>query len=200
MNPRRAVLLCAALCIAGLPGASRGQAVARVPVDRVERDLHYTVRGSDAAALAREMAELGPQHPTGRRAWAYTAWELRSRYALELDGRNCRLLDPTVVLEVRTTLPRWEPKAVVTSRLRSNWRRMLVKAAEHERMHRRHAMDAADAAAAAIARVPATGECAALEGQMRSALRRASAAAARRGRLYDRDTDYGRLQGVRLGD
>lgn len=190
------------MLVPGLPSARAAEAsyVGAVPVERIERRLHYIVNAADAPGLAREMAERGPQHPTGRRAWAYTAWELRSRYALEREGRNCRLLDPAVVLEVRTTLPRWEPKAVASSRLRSSWRRMLDRATAHEEEHRLHALDAARAAAIAIAAVPDRGDCRAIEAQVRAALRRASAEAMRRSRVFDRTTDYGRLQGVRLAD
>lgn len=186
--------------VAGVLALPVATAATPVPVEIVERSAHYAVHGSDGNALAREMAERGPQHPTWRRAWACTAWELRSRYALERDGRPCRLLEPAVVLDVVTTMPRWEPKGVVPMRLRASWRRMLDKAADHEREHRRHGVDAAQAAALALAAVPASGDCALIERQVRSAIRRASSDALRRSRIFDRETDYGRLGGVRLGD
>ncbi len=193
----RARLAC---IVAGMVAWPVATGATPVPVEIVERSAQYLVHGHDGNALAREMAERGPQHPTGRRAWAYTAWELRSRYALERDGRHCRLLEPTVVLDVVTTMPRWEPKGVVPMRLRATWLRMLDKAADHERVHRRHGVEAAHAAAAALAAVPASGDCALIERQVRSALRRASSDALRRSRIFDRETDYGRLGGVRLGD
>lgn len=171
-----------------------------MPVHVTDRTEYYVVRGADAATLVREMAERGPQHPTGRRAWAYTAWELRSRYALERHGRACRLLDPEIVLDVTVTLPRWEPQAPAPARLRSAWRRMLDKATAHERVHRLHGIEAAHAAAAAVADVPATGDCSDLERRLRSAVRRAIGAATQRSRVFDRETDYGRRAGVRLDE
>lgn len=171
-----------------------------VPVDIVDRREHYEVQATDAVGLGREMAQRGPQHPTGRRAWAYTMWELRARYAVEPGDGGCRLMGPAVVLEVTTTLPHWRPAAPTRARLRSTWQRMLANAASHEATHREHAVDAARSAALEIARVDARESCAQVEGGVRAALRRASAEAARRSRLFDQQTDYGRRGGVRLGD
>lgn len=180
--------------------AAAGIDAAAVPVDVIDRREHYEVRAVDAQGLGREMAERGPQHPTGRRAWAYTAWELRARYAVEAGAGTCRLLDPAVVLEVATTLPHWRPKSPVRSRLRSSWQRMLGKASAHEAVHRAHAVDAARAAAVEIAAITPGATCADTERQVRMALRRARAEATRRSRLFDQQTDYGRRDGVRLAD
>lgn len=171
-----------------------------VPVDVIDKRVHYEVQANDAAGLAAEMAERGPQHPTGRRAWAYTAWELRARYAVEPGASRCRLLDPAVVLEVTTTLPHWRPSRPVRTRLRASWTRMLAKAGEHEATHRQHAIDAARAAAVDIAAIREHGDCAGVERRVRDALRRANNAATRASRQFDAATDFGSRAGVRLVD
>lgn len=178
-------------------GAADGEGV---PVEIIDRQEQYDVRASDAAGLVREMAERGPQHPTGRRAWAYTAWELRARYAVEAGRDGCRLLDPAVVIEVATTLPQWRPGRPASARLRSSWTRMLRKAAEHEAVHRSHGLEAARAAALELAGIAHAPRCANLERRVREAIRRASHDAMRRSRAFDAATDYGRRAGVRLSD
>ena len=175
-------------------------AAAGVPVEIVDRHEQYDVRASDAAGLVREMAERGPQHPTGRRAWAYTAWELRARYAIEPSKGECRLVDPAVVVEIVTTLPHWRPVRPASSRLRASWPRMLAKAAEHEAVHRAHGIDAARVAARELADLRAAPRCADIERQVRATIRRASHDAMRRSRAFDAATDYGRRAGVRLTD
>lgn len=201
MNARLAGL---ALALVGAPSSARDggdslQATG-VPVQRIEHGLHYVVTGSSATILARQMTERGPRHPSGRQAWAYTAWELRARYTLVARDGGCKLVDPTVLLEVWTTLPRWEPRRTPASGLLRSWQRMLDRAAGHEQEHRRHALDAAQVAATAIANLPARAECHAIDAQVHSALRRARAEATHRSGVFDRETDYGRLQGVRLAD
>lgn len=192
--------LVAVLGTAIISGASDPALPSGVPVEIVDVAASYTVDAVDAEGLVREMAERGPQHPTGRRAWAYTAWSLRARYVIEPAPTGCRLLDPAVVLDVTTTLPRWQPRSRPSRRLRSGWDRMLRKARAHEAEHRRHAVDAANDAAAQITTIRTGGACADLERSVRSALRKASTAAAQRSRVFDRDTDYGRGQGVGLAD
>lgn len=171
---------------AAAPAARAGDGVA---VEVIDRQAPYGVRATDAAGLAREMAERGPQHPTGRRAWAYTAWAMRARYAVERTAAGCRLVEPTIVLDVSTTLPHWRPSAPARASLKSAWKRMLDQASAHEAAHRGHGIDAANAAAADIGRIGPGPDCADVERRVRAALRRASAEATRRGRAFDRDTD-----------
>lgn len=173
---------------------------AAVPLDVVDRTEHYRLQATDGPGLWREVVERGPQHPTGRRALAYTAWELGARYATRADPDGCRLLDARVRLEVVTTLPDWRPAGPTGGRLRGNWRRMLAHASAHEAEHRRHALDAARAAAVAIAAIAAGPGCAEVERRVRATLRHATGEAERRSRRFDRETDHGRRGRVPLAD
>lgn len=190
----------AALIVATAVAVAEPMTARDVPVEVIDRASTYEVTADNAVELTHEMAERGPQHPTGRRAWAYTSWELRANYTLEQSRGRCRLADATVLLEVDTTLPSWTPRHPPRAALRLAWRRMLESAREHERVHRLHAVEAAGAAASALTNAGEASTCAGVEKRVRTALRRASDDAAAKSRQFDRDTDYGRRAGVRLGD
>lgn len=169
-----------------------------VPVEVVDRDQTYAVDANSAEGLAAQMAERGPQHPFGRRAWAYTAWELRAPYTLERGKAACRIGETRVVLVVTITLPAWTPHRPAPHTLRSAWARMRRKAGEHEAVHRTHGIEAAHDAASRIAAIEPDGNCITLERAVRSALRAAIRAAGDRSRAFDLETNYGQRQGVRL--
>lgn len=191
-------MLASVACAAALAGIGPSGANGRVPVEINDRAETYLLRATGVRGLAAEIEERGPQHPTGRRAWAYTGWTLDARYATEAGRTGCRLVEPTLVLVVVTTLPDWRPKGPPTRGLRAQWSRMLGKARAHEAVHRDHAVAAAHAAAAELATIETGPSCSDLERRVRSALRRAIAEAGRESREFDRRTDYGRREGVGL--
>lgn len=171
--------------------AGVGLSVPAVPVQIEDIHATYVVRGEDAPTLTAEMTTYGPQHPTGRRAWAYTAWEVSTRYELDAGTGGCTLSQPRVSVQVSTTLPQWTPTRRPGQRLRRAWRRLLVQLEAHEAEHRRHALTAARATAEGLAALPAMPDCRSLERQARLVLRRAVAAAGRESRAFDRATDFG---------
>lgn len=173
----------------GFAGVVVAAALAPVEVEDVHRS--YTLVGGDAVTLTHEMARLGPQHPTGRRAWAYTAWEVSARYELDVRDGACALTAPRVFVRIETTLPEWKPQHEPGGRLRRAWEKLLGRLAEHEAEHRRHALGAAKATAAGLGRLPPMPDCHAVERQARRVLRQSVAAASRESRAFDRETNFG---------
>lgn len=168
-------------------------------IEVIDRTEYYEVRGNTADGLARDMAAKGPQHPTGRRAWGYTDWRVNSTYVLVPRDRGCELGDVRVQLTVVTTLPRWVPSGVPAHpRLKRDWTRLLARIAEHEDTHRAHGLEAAALAEQRIASIPLQKDCATAEKSARRALRVSVLELTAVSRAFDRETDFGRRQGVGL--
>lgn len=188
----KAALMAAAAIGATIP------ATAATPVDVEDVDRTYVLRGWDGVALVREMTRSGPQHPTGRRSWAYTAWEVATRYDLVAGDGGCALQSPRVRIRVETTLPVWTPDGRPDWRLRSAWSRMYDQLVRHEAEHRRHGLAAAQATADGLERLGTMPDCRTVEREARRVLRHAVTAAGRESRAFDRTTDYGAGNRVRL--
>ncbi|WP_460833494.1 DUF922 domain-containing protein [Lysobacter humi (ex Lee et al. 2017)] len=183
-----------AFCIASSMPLSATAGDAGIDVD--ERIETYDVDGGDATTLTRQMAERGPLHQ-GRRAWAYTAWEVRSRYTPVAGIAGCRIESPRVRVEIVTTLPRWTATNAAP-RLRARWTRLVANLVEHEDVHRQHALDAADGAQAALEALPAERDCELAALRAQEALRAQVQLAKRRSYEFDRATKFGTRAGVRL--
>jgi predicted secreted Zn-dependent protease len=192
--------------VASLPPVGSGDlAQSLVPSDDVaavtivDRANHYEVRGTTAHELTAQMATLGPRQPSGKHAWGFTAWEVRTSYVLAPTPTRCAVADARVNIEIVTTLPRWIETRPVSWKLRRAWGRMLENMAHHESMHRGHGISAARNVAAALEAISPQPDCKEIERQARSILRREVAEARKFGEAFDLETDFGAKQGVHLG-
>lgn len=179
--------------------AALGSAAASArAVEVVDRTTRYELVGHDEAALAVGLARLGPRTPTGRRSWAYTSWELSHQYSLKPVKGGCRVEQPSVRIEIETTLPSWTPTGAVAPSLRVRWRRMMDALVRHEAIHREHGLDAARQVAEDLHNLAIQSDCRGAERAAQRLLRRAVAEAGRRSRAFDRETQFGARDGVGL--
>lgn len=167
-------------------------------MDFRERIEQYDVRGATAEELTRQMTRLGPQQPSGRRAWALTAWQIESKYTLVPGKSDCRLAEPRVILDVTTTVPRWTDSGTGPGKLRVAWRKMFASIVEHEQVHKAHAVGAAERTAELLAGLAPHTDCARMERQARLVLKREMANAGKLSRAFDQETDFGAREGVSL--
>ena len=123
---------------------------------------------------------------------------VEANYAASQPGGNCSLDDLGINLEVQMTLPEWEPKRHADRLLVQGWPHYLAKLTEHEMGHRDNGVRAAFAVRDAISAIAPMADC----GQLTSAVNAAGNAAIARLRdadtEYDRKTEHGARQGVRL--
>jgi predicted secreted Zn-dependent protease len=164
----------------------------------VDRTLHYLVTGSTARALNAQVRALGPLSTTGRRVWGLTHWEVRARYNAVPLTDGCRIEHPRARIEVTTTLPEWRSTGGADRHLRKQWRALLNHLIAHEQTHRDHGLQAATRAAAELRELPVLPDCGALAREVQSILRRVVGDSRRLSLAYDRETDFGALEGVRL--
>ena len=190
-----------ALALADAPVADApASAPGEVPVEIGEKLIHYGIKGDTTSELISQMAKLGPyDEDEGRRFQGFTQWRVQWNYQMrQLPGEGCSLGDLKIDLDVQMTLPEWEPKRHADRLLVQGWPNFLAKLTEHEMGHRDNGVRAAFAVRDAINAVAPMADC----GQLTSAVNAAGNAAIARLRdadaEYDRQTDHGAKQGIRL--
>ena len=196
-----ATILFIALALANTPTADApASTTSEVPVEIDEKLVRYPIKGDTTSELISQMAELGPyDKDEGRRFQGFTQWSVRWNYQLASQpGGNCSLDDLGINLEVQMTLPEWEPNRHADRLLVQGWPHYLAKLTEHEMGHRDNGVRAAFAVRDAISAIAPMADC----GQLTSAVNAAGNAAIARLRdadtEYDRKTEHGARQGVRL--
>lgn len=186
------LLLASAALHAGEPVAAPGVEV----VDRIE---YYVVTGSTAHEIHEQMRRLRPVDPMlGLRYDGYTHLDFSWSYNLDQNDMRCRLTDVVVRLEVRVILPYWQPGAGASRRLRAAWPRYLESLIGHERKHRALGIRGANAIQAALLALKPADDCMQLSREVRTAARAETQRFARLNRQYDRDTDRGAKEIVKL--
>ncbi|GAA5004924.1 DUF922 domain-containing protein [Pseudoluteimonas lycopersici] len=171
-----------------------------VPVEIGENLVRYAIKGDTTSELISQMAKLGPyDEGEGRRFQGFTEWSVQWNYQMASQpGGNCSLGDLKIDLKVQMTLPEWEPKRHADQLLVQEWPRYLAKLTEHEMGHRANGVRAAFAVRDAITAIAPMADC----GQLASAVNAAGNAAIAQLKdadaEYDRETEHGARQGVRL--
>lgn len=167
-------------------------------VEIIERTQHYLVKGATAHSLNTQVRTVGPLTSTGRRVWGLTHWEVHARYAAIPGPTGCRLERPRTQLAITTTLPKWRSTAGANRALRAQWRDLLTNLIEHELTHCAGGLLAARRAAAGLHHLGEQPDCAVLDREVRSLLRQTVGASRKLSLAYDRETQFGASEGVRL--
>jgi len=158
-----------------------------------ERDSYFEVTGDTAEELHAALLERGPTLQ-GVPLFASTEWAVRWRLEQAPSRGECRLRRVEVELAVTTVLPRWSAEASAPAALRSQWTAFVTALRTHEQGHRDLGVRAASEALAAL-RSWRSGPCGSLA-EADAAAERAVGRYRARTVDYDRETRYGRTQGV----
>lgn len=178
--------------------ATPGSDAIAVAID--EKLVKYPIEGDTASELLSQMARLGPvDQNEGKRFQGNTSWSVRWNYMMvqRSDGR-CGLQQPAITLQVTMTLPDWQPKRRADSLLRSRWPVYLSALTNHEMGHRANGVRAAFAVRDALAAVEPADSCQQLGDAANAAAKAAIDARQGADADYDRQTEHGARQGVRL--
>lgn len=186
-----------------LPVDSTGTATSAddgIPVAIDEKLVKYTIEGDTASELLSQMDSLGPVDANeGKRFQGNTSWNVRWNYMMAPQpGGLCRLEQVAVTLQVTMTLPDWTPKRHADSLLKSRWPAFLSALTNHEMGHRANGVRAAFAVRDALAGVAPLASCRQLGDAANAAASAAMAARQGADAEYDRQTEHGARQGVRL--
>lgn len=157
----------------------------------------YDIRGTTAAELRAEIARQGPLSE-GARHQAVTNWRITWQPLTSSIGGKCSVTSMNLMLTVEIVFPRWVNELGAPLALSENWRKYLTGLLGHEHGHK----DIALAGAEEVRQLPKTalpqGTCAASIAAANAAGKAVVDRTVARQRKYDKDTDHGRGQGVRL--
>jgi predicted secreted Zn-dependent protease len=159
---------------------------------------YYEVRGATVDALRRELDARGPFGDSGRRGDGLTRWNIAWRYGLDSNAARCTASNIIVDLDIRMILPRWAKPADVNPNLVARWNRYVAALRLHEDGHRELAETAAREVRQRLAAEPVARDCDRLRKRMDSRANERLNELRREQAEYDRVTDFGKQQGVRL--
>ncbi|MCC6561749.1 MAG: DUF922 domain-containing protein [Xanthomonadales bacterium] len=160
---------------------------------------YYTVRGSSVAELGGALARSGPiGGVVERRGSGHTVAQLTWQHTAYAHERECRLDEVQVAVATRTLLPHWEQPKRVDRGLVHRWDRMLEALTRHEARHRELGREAAVAVLQALREVTTASDCDKLRRRIDGVARRIVRRFREANRRFDRDTDFGIRDGVRL--
>jgi len=164
-----------------------------------ERIEYYTVRGSTVAELGAALARSGPIGGlVERRGSGHTVAQLTWQHTAYAQENGCRVDEIQVSVATRTILPHWEQPKRVDHGLVHRWNKMLEALTRHEARHRELGREAADAVLQALRKVTTASDCDALRRRIDVAARRVVRHFRTANRRFDRDTDFGIRDGIRL--
>jgi predicted secreted Zn-dependent protease len=157
---------------------------------------HYAINGSTARELRADMNRLGPVSEEGVRNDGYTHWDIQWRYDYDRTAGACLATGIRVTLAVRMTLPRWTPPAGAPTSLIATWTQFENALRTHEDGHHALAKDAADEVRRVLHVNRRGSDCGPLGEKLDATAHAVLAELRRRQVRYDRETDFGRKQGV----
>jgi predicted secreted Zn-dependent protease len=171
-----------------------------IPVTLSEKLLRYEIKGDTSHELFDQMTKVGPlDEKSAKRFQGLTVWAARWTFdtASQADGR-CGLDHVKVELEVLMTLPEWHPKRHADPRLEQAWPGYLASLTGHEMGHRANGVKAAFAVRDALAAMAPMEDCQTLATAADSSANAAFGSYKNADVEYDRQTNHGATQIMRL--
>jgi predicted secreted Zn-dependent protease len=155
---------------------------------------YYYLQSPTLALLKEELRKKGPTDLNGKSRDAFTYWRISWQWPQEIaDWRDLRCK-----IQTRVTLPRWNPVKMPPDHELRKWRDFTAALAHHEANHLRNVLTRYDEPCAAIRELvselgapPSKQLAQARADDKLQELRRFDLE-------YDRSTDHGRTEGVRL--
>jgi len=151
----------------------------------------YSVSGTSASALNLSLSLRGPRHG-GRAAHAITVWRLDWSYVPTRRSSTCASGRPRVVVDVVTTLPRWEDLEVASEGLAKDWAIFQERLRRHESGHREIAVRTGRELLSTLGDLRAQ-DCDRLAQEARRLAQQLASGHQDLKRRFDQATDYGRL-------
>jgi predicted secreted Zn-dependent protease len=158
---------------------------------------YYDIRGTTAADLRAEIARLGPVSD-GVRHQAVTNWRLSWQPVTSVSGQRCSISSLNVSLTIEIVMPRWVNEIGAQQGLSTNWRTYLTGLLNHEHGHKDIALAGADEVRALVKAATPHPSCEAAVAAINAAGKAILDKTVASQRQYDRETNHGRDQGVRL--
>jgi len=152
--------------VAGL--VSYGVTGPALPETIIQKKITYfSIGGTTAAEIDRNMARLGPvSSVTGRRHPGATQIKFKGSAKFVSAGNSCRIGGAKVMLSTRLLLPRWVNRRKAGNDLALVWDTLSADIKRHEERHAEIARNHARALEKAILGLPAAAKCAPLKAKV----------------------------------
>ena len=158
---------------------------------------YYAITGSTSRQLLEAMQSQGPQADDGRRFHGYTRWQVRWKYQATAGGSNCRIRNVETQVAGTITLPEWTDASSADDDLLNRWQNYSRILREHEEGHYQFALDAAASIRQQLTELPPQ-PCSLLNERANRLGMSLVDEQRQREIAYDRDTNHGRLNGLKL--
>jgi predicted secreted Zn-dependent protease len=168
---------------------------------RAEKDdvfRFYDVRGGSAADLRAELARLGPMSG-GSRHQAVTNSKISWKpLPTPAPGGKCVVSAIELSLTIEIVMPRWVNEVGAPQGLSENWHNFLSGLLNHEHGHKQIALANAEEIRQLVKTMTPQATCDTATNAFNAAARAINDKAEAKQVAYDKATDHGRLQGVRM--
>lgn len=156
---------------------------------------YYDVTGSTTREIRHSISRNRPWRHTME---AVTAWHVQTRYSVVPFQRVYRCSGFTTMTTIRITLPRWTPPEDVSKSVAEAWERYITALKKHELGHARFALSTASEMHHRANKAGTASDAESLKARVDSLIQQTSGDFRAREREFDRLTQHGREQGVRL--
>ena len=153
----------------------------------VKTTTYFSIGGTTAAEIDRNMARLGPlASTTGRRHPGATQIRFKGSAKFVASGGSCRIGGAKVTLSTKLMLPRWTNRRKATRDLALVWDTLSADIKRHEERHAEIARNHARALEGAILALPPAGSCDVLKEKVNTISRNAMVAHEKDQKRFDR--------------
>jgi predicted secreted Zn-dependent protease len=159
---------------------------------------YYDVRGSSSQDLYNAFQSSGPADRNGRRNAGLCTWRMDWEFSFARSAGKCAIEKFSITVSSTIDLPRWSNREAGTPALRSTWDRFSTALRMHEDGHRDNGVRVANAVAGRLRTLPAEKDCAAMNQRIAAVTRDVQDAHKDIDAAYDRATNRGETQGVKI--
>ena len=158
----------------------------------------YAVSGNDSSSIHRSIQLNGPVGKNGKRYHAVTKWNTQWSYRWIETGSLCRLTRVDVDLDVEYLLPELTSINSKPERLKKNWEKYFQALFKHEQQHKNYGVQAANELEKELLSIKDQQTCTMLEALLASTARKVLDKYDRIEKEFDRVTNHGLNQGIKL--
>jgi predicted secreted Zn-dependent protease len=176
---------------------SLGTSMARAQSGASWSTNHYAVVGETVKEIQRSIDRARPWKREHSHA-AFTDWSIRTRFAVVAFEGGYRCSGFTTQTSIRITMPQWRESEAATEEVQSEWKRFHEALLQHEAGHGQIALAAAAEMHRQVAAIGVEPDQTALKQRVEQLVEQVTSEYRRRETEYDRLTEHGATQGVRL--
>ncbi len=159
---------------------------------------YYSVSGSDTNSLYQSLQQNGPIGESGKRYHAVTRWKANWSYAWREAANWCHLDKVEVSVDIEYLLPKLKEADTKPEKFRADWETYFLALFKHEQQHKDYGVQAAVELEKNLLAVNSQQSCSSLKNKMADTAQKVLDKYDRLEKEFDRVTDHGLKQGIKL--